>query len=202
MGDDSLELKVCQRKRESILSPQKILLALAEAQKEQQKALQVKKDEDKKRNIEKKAEIDKEKDITVIIDDEDHKEILHDSFKDDLLSITVDMIGFEKFHIQQYQQQLANYARFLSEYLDGKKGVFKPQESYSYTKREEKSEASEVQMVTFAEVQDLVRAKTMNSILGTTANYVDPGMNEAWENWRVFQHNQIMSFYYTSMWRH
>ena len=202
MGDDSLELKVCQRKRESILSPQKILLALAEAQKEQQKALQAKKDEDKKRNIEKKAEIDKEKDITVIIDDEDYKEILHDYFKDDLLSITVDMIGFEKFHIQQYQQQLANYARFLSEYLDGKKGVFKPQESYSYTEREEKPEASEVQMVTFAEVQDLVRAKTMNSILGTTANYVDPGMNEAWENWRVFQHNQIMSFYYTSMWRH
>jgi hypothetical protein len=201
MGDDSLELKVCQRKRESILSPQKILLALAEAQKEQQKALQATKEQNKK-NIAKKTKIEKEKDITVIIDDDDHKEILNDPFKDDLLSITLDMTGFEKFHIQQYQQQLANYARFLSEYLDGKKGVFKPQENYSYTEREEKPEASEVQMVTFAEVQDLVRAKTMNSILGTTANYVDPGMNEAWENWRVFQHNQIMSFYYTSMWRH
>ncbi|MFA6889360.1 MAG: hypothetical protein WC254_07735 [Candidatus Woesearchaeota archaeon] len=198
---DSLEFKIVDRKKpDDILTLLKTLEALARAKQEQEKAIQSTKNS--KLNIEKKAEIEKKKDITVIVDDEDHKEILHDPFKDDLLSITLDMIGFEKFHIQQYQQQLANYARFLSEYLDGKKGIFKPQDSYTYTEQEEKQETSEVEMITFAEMQDYVRATNMNSLLGGTANYVDPGMKESWENWRVFQHNQIMSFYYTSQWRH
>ncbi len=202
MGDSLLE-QIIFRKRNSheLAEFQKKLHALAKAQKEQQKALQATKEHNKK-NIAKKTKIDKDKDITVIIDDEDHKDILNDPFKEDLLSITLDMVGFEKFHLEQYKQQLANYARFLSEYLGGKKGVITPQESYTYTEREEKQETAEVEMMTFAETQDYVRATVMNSILGTTANYVDPGMRESWENWRVFQHNQIMSFYYTSQWRH
>ncbi len=200
--EDSLldRMMLHKEKTTDLILFQKKLQELAEAQQEQQRALQATKKD--KKNIEKKTDIDKEKDITVIVDDEEHKEILHDPFKDDLLSITIDMIGFEKFHLEQYEQQLANYSRFLSEYLDSKKGIFKPQESYTYTESEEKPETTDVEMMTFAETQDYVRAKTMNSLLGTTANYVDPGIEGVWENWRVFQHNQVMSFYYTAQWRH
>ena len=57
-------------------------------------------------------------------------------------------------------------------------------------------------MLKFDEKMDYVRATVVNSILGTGANYVDPNTKDSWELWRVFQHNQIMTFFYTSQWKH
>ena len=188
-----------------LLSLQKALLAIAAAQEEQQKILAATKEE--KKTIEKTAEIDKKKkDITDVVDSEEHKEKLKDKFKDGVLQITIDMDGFEKKHLEQYQQQLANYARFLAEYLEGGRLVLgKMQQSYNYTeeKKEIEPPKTEVQMITYAETQDYVRSSVMNSLLGNSgSNYVDPNSKDSWELWRVFQHNQIMSFFYTSQFRH
>ncbi len=121
---------------------------------------------------------------------------------DGVLSITIDMDGFAKFHLQQYQQQLANYSRFLAEYLmDGSINA-KRIDSYSSAGEKQEEAKAEVQMISHAEKQDYVRATVMNSILGTSGNYVNPQTKESWELWRVFQHNQILSFLYTSEWRH
>ncbi len=188
-----------------LLSLQNALLALAAAQEEQEKILAATKQE--KKTIEKTAEIEKKtKDITDVVDADEHKEKLKDKFKDGVLQITLDMDGFEKKHLEQYQQQLANYARFLSEYLEGGRlALGKAQQSYTYTedKKEIERPKTEVQMMTYGETQNYVRSTVMNSILGGSgANYVDPNSKDSWELWRVFQHNQIMSFLYTSQFRH
>jgi hypothetical protein len=85
-------------------------------------------------------------------------------------------------------------------------GIGKAQriDSYSYSSAGEKQEEAkrEVQMLTHAERQDYVRASVMNNVLGTGTNYVNPHIKESWELWRLFQHNQILSFLYTSEWRH
>ena len=187
-----------------LLSLQKALIAIAAAQEEQQKILAATKEE--KKTIEKTAEIKKEKnDITDVVDSEEHKEKLKDKFKDGVLQITIDMDGFEKKHLEQYQQQLANYARFLAEYLEGGRLVLgKIQQSYTYTddKKEEDRPKTEVQMITYAETQDYARSNAMNAMLGKAgANHIDPQIKEMWDLWRIFQHNQHMSFYYTSQWR-
>lgn len=183
---------------------QELLEALADAQIEQEK-LFAKKQEKKETSLEKNAEIKKkDKDITIIIDDEESKEKLTDKFMDGVLSITIDMDGFAKFHLQHYQQQLANYSRFLAEYLSEGMGNGQKANQYSYTATGEKQEEAktEVQMLSHAEKQDYVRATVMNSILGTGTNYVNPQTKENWELWRIFQHNQILSFLYTAEWRH
>lgn len=191
------------------LTLQKALTKLALAQEEQERALAATKTE--KKFIERKAEITKkDKDITIVIEDEDSQEKLKDPFKDGILAITIDMLGFEKFHLEQYQQQLANYARFLAEYLEAERfGLRGQTASYTYSdqKQEVKQETTEVQMVSFTEKQDYSRANALNGLLGypkgaSGANYVDPDTTDSWELWRIFQFNQIMSFYYTSEWRH
>lgn len=189
---------------DTLVTLKEALIALAQAQEEHERILATAKTEQK--TIETKAEIKKDTDITVVVDSDDSKEKLKDKFKEGILSITLDMDGFEKFHLQQYQQQLANYARFLAEYLDGngaRLGKFGQSYTYSDHKEEEKPRTTEVQMLTYGESQDLVRSTVMNELLGKSgSNYVDPNTKESWDLWRIFQHNQIMSFYYTSLWRH
>lgn len=203
----SLDTTILAKKgKETAIDPlitlKEALAALAKAQEEQKQALAATKTEQK--NIEKKAETTKDKDITVVVDSDDSKEKLKDKFKEGILSITLDMDGFEKFHLQQYQQQLANYARFLAEYLEGngaRPGKFG--QSYTYTeKEEEKPRTTEVQMLTYGESQDFVRMTIQNDLLGKAGNnYIDPNTKETWELWKLFQHNFIWSTYYTSQWR-
>lgn len=189
---------------DTLVTLKEALATLAKAQEEQERVLASSKIEEK--NIEKKAETKKDKDITVVVDSDDTKEKLKDKFKEGILSITLDMDGFEKFHLQQYQQQLANYSRFLAEYLDGsgvRPGKFGQSYTYSDNKEEEKPRTMEVQMLSYRESQDMVRNTVMNELLGKAgSNYIDPNTKETWELWRIFQHNQIMSFYYTAEWRH
>lgn len=189
---------------DALVTLKEALSLLAKAQEEQDRVLAATKTEEK--NIEKKAETKKDKDITVVVDADENKEKLKDKFKEEILSITLDMDGFEKFHLQQYQQQLANYERFLAEYLDGnglRPGKFGQSYTYSDTKEEEKPRTSEVQMLSYGESQDFVRTSIMNDLLGKGGtNYVDPGIKETWETWRLFQHNFVWSTYYTSQWRH
>ncbi len=201
--DFSSDSSLQNDKTDPLQTLQKLLEALADAQIEQEKMLFASKKQEK--SLEKQAEITKkDKDITLIIDDEDSKEKLKDKFMDGVLSITIDMDGFEKFHLQDYQKQLANYSRFLVEYLNSGQGNSKNADLYSYAAAEEKQEEAkvEVQMISHAEKQDYVRATVMNSLLGTGTNYVNPQTKESWELWRIFQHNQILSFLYTSEWRH
>ena len=114
---DAVVAKKTNEQVDPLVTLKEALTALGKAQEEQERALAATKTDEK--NIEKKAEIKKDKDITVVVDSDDSKEKLKDKFKEGILSITLDMDGFEKFHLQQYQQQLANYSRFLAEYLDG-----------------------------------------------------------------------------------
>lgn len=208
LEDENKEAKTHPKEHDwdlRLFSLQKALQALAHAQEEQERALAASKTE--KKTIEKKAEIaKKDKDITIVVDDEDSQDKLKDPFKEGVLAITIDMLGFEKFHLEQYQQQLANYSRFLAEYLEGERlGLGKKGISYTYSdqKQEVRQETTEVQMLTYGETQDYVRSTVMNSILGAAgANYVDPNTKDSWELWRIFQHNQILSFLYTSEWRH
>ena len=137
------------------------------------------------------------------------KDKLKDPFKENLLDITIDMDGFERWHLQQYQQQLANYSRFLSEYLDGGRIAGKMTQSYTYTEQKQEviQETTEVQMLTFSETQDYARSSAMNLVFGypngaSGANSIDPNTKNSWELWRVFQHNQIMSFLYVSQWKY
>jgi hypothetical protein len=207
----NLDTVLTQKKKvtevDTLLTLKEALATLAKAQEEQEQLLSATKTEEK--NIEKKTEIKKDKDITVVVEDDHSKEKIKDKFTEGILSITLDMDGFEKFHLQQYQQQLANYARFLAEYLDGSRLILgKAQQSYTYVEEKKEVEApkTEVQMITFAETQDYARASAMNGMLGVPkgssgANHIDPNTKESWELWRVFQHNQHMSFYYVSQWR-
>ena len=114
---DTVVTKKTIEQVDPLVTLKEALAALGKAQEEHERALTATKTE--QRNIEKKAETKKDTDITVVVDSEDSKEKLKDKFKEGILSITLDMDGFEKFHLQQYQQQLANYSRFLAEYLDG-----------------------------------------------------------------------------------
>lgn len=199
-----IEHSLQEDKTDPLQTLQELLEALADAQIEQEK-LFAKKKETKEKSLEKNVEIEKkDKDITIIIDDEESKEKLKDKFMDGVLSITIDMDGFAKFHLRQYQQQRANYFRFLAEYLNEGMGNGQKVNQYSYTATGEKQEEAktEVQMLSHAEKQDYVRATVMNNLLGTGTNYVNPHIKENWELWRIFQHNQILSFLYTSEWRH
>lgn len=186
-----------------LASLQKALLAIAVAQEEQEKVLAATKQE--KKTIDKNAEIEKKaKDITDVVDADENKEKLKDKFKDGVLQITLEMDGFEKKHLEQYQQQLANYARFLAEYLDGGRLIFgKAQQSYNYTdeKKEDDRPKTEVQMLTYTETRDFARKDAMNKMLGSGTNHIDPNTKESWELWRIFQHTQIWSFYYVGQWR-
>ena len=201
---DAVVAKKTNEQVDPLVTLKEALTALGKAQEEQERALAATKTDEK--NIEKKAEIKKDKDITVVVDSDDSKEKLKDKFKEGILSIRLDMDGFEKFHLQQYQQQLANYSRFLAEYLDGtgvRPGKFGQSYTYSDNKEEEKPRTTEVQMLSYGESQDFVRSTIMNSLLGNAgSNYVDPSTKDSWELWRIFQHNQVMSFYYTAQWRH
>ncbi len=198
-----LAKKTSPQEIDTLVTLKEALATLAKAQEEQEQALAATKTEQK--NIEKKSETKKDKDITVVVDSDDSKEKLKDKFKEGILSITLDMDGFEKFHLQQYQQQLANYARFLAEYLDGggvRLGKFGQSYTYSDNKEEERPRTTEVQMLSYGESQDFVRSTIMNSLLGNAgSNYVDPQTKDSWELWRIFQHNQVMSFYYTAQWK-
>ena len=190
--------------QDPLLILQNLLLAIAHAEEEQKRILQNGKADSREKTIEKKTEIEKKKkDITILIEDEESKEKLKDKLMDDILSITIDMDGFEKFHLKQYEQQLANYARFLSEYLEaGGRGIIKKTE-YSYNseqKEEQMQKSKNVEMINYAERLEYARASAMNGILGG-GNHIDPLMKEQWELWRIFQHNQAMSFLYTAQWR-
>jgi len=130
--------------------------------------------------------------------DDENKELI-----DDAPFVKYDE-GAELFHKQQYKQMLESYASFLAGYLKGSKYRELKADVVSYnngTKKEDQ-ETTEVQMLKFDEKMDYVRATVVNSILGTGANYVDPNTKDSWELWRVFQHNQIMTFFYTSQWKH
>lgn len=201
--DFSLEKEETKKKSDPLLLLQDLLIAIAHAEEEQKKVLQNVK-ENKEKTIEKKTTIEgKKNDITEVLDDEDNKEKLKDKFMDDILAITIDMDGFEKFHLKQYEQQLANYARFLAEYLEGggRGNVKKMEYSYSSEQKEEQMQKpTEVQMISYSERMEHARASAMNGILGG-GNHIDPSVKEQWELWRIFQNNQAMSFLYTAQWR-
>ncbi len=205
--EPSLDRKIYKKEETSkedniLLTLKEILEALARIQHEQYILTATKREQN---NIERKTDIKKNKDITLFVDDDDSREKLKNSFIEGLLSITIDMDGFERFHLQQYQQQLVNYARFLAEYLEGKNNaLMKTKDTYTYNdeKKQDEIPKTEVQMITYAETQEYARAAAINAMLGkVAANHVDPQMKEMWDLWRVFQHNQHMSFYYVSQWR-
>ncbi len=162
------------------------------------------------------AQDTKKKIITEVplINKEENKNILNslavdkeifseDDFND--VPIFYDNNDEELFHKQLYQQMLEKYVKFLSGYLkEGKYREFKPDLS-GYNNggnKIQETTTTEVSMLTFDERTDYNRAFVMNSLLGAGANHIDTNTKDSWELWRVFQHNQIMSFFYTSQWRH
>lgn len=149
-------------------------------------------------SLEEKAKIKKvELDITVVIDDDDSSEKTKDDLVNTFSDITVKMLGFDRFHLEQYEKQLQQYQRFLDEYL--KSGAFKAVAvDYTYSTEEKKEEIGE-ETLTWKELQSYIAKAHTNQKLGGTFNYVDPDLKERYEYWKLFQHNLIMSFYYNDI---
>jgi hypothetical protein len=111
----------------------------------------------------------------------------------------------ELFAKKQYQQMLEQYAKFLANYLEESKYREHKPELTGYNnggKKVQETQTTEVQMLNFDEKWDHVRATVMNSFMGGAgSNHVDSNIGSSYDLWRMFQHNQIMSFFYTSQWR-
>lgn len=166
--------------------------------------------DEKKQNTEQRKIIDektklekKDKDITIVLDDPDTAEKGKDEFKDRFLDITIKMLGFDRLHLQQYEQQQMAYKRFLQEYLQSS-SPYKPITVFgSYSSYEKPVvDSTVVETLTFKEMREFTRAQGANVMLGTHANAIDPEVEARYKLWSIFTFNMAMGFLYTETWNH
>lgn len=142
-----------------------------------------------------------DKDIVVIIDEsEKHKEELDEQME----SITIDMDGFEKIHIEQYQKQLEQYKRFLNEYLKEAQYTAKAYDAYQDDKEKDGKRKFEwgQEVVTFREIKDIARRIHMNALLSGNStgdmsghNSISWSEGQEYKFWKyASKFNEMMSF--------
>lgn len=167
---------------------------------EKEHIIEQKKILDEKTKLEKK---EKDKDITVVIDDPDTAEKGKDEFKDKFLDITVKMLGFDRIHLEHYEQQQMAYRRFLQEYLQSG-SPYKPITAIgSYSSYEKPVvDNTAVETLTFKEMREFTRANGANVMLGTHANTIDPEVEARYKLWSIFTFNMAMGFLYMETWNH
>ncbi|MBT4540576.1 hypothetical protein HOC35_03615 [Candidatus Woesearchaeota archaeon] len=143
----------------------------------------------------------KDKSIVIIIDEsEKHKEELDEQVE----AITLGMDGFEKIHLEQYEKQLEQYKRFLSEYLKEAQYATEAYKAYQPDEGEEKKRKFEwgQEVVTFKEIKDIVRRIQMNALMsgnsvGDMSGHNSVSWDEAQEYkfWKyTSKFNETMSF--------
>ncbi|MBT4540494.1 hypothetical protein HOC35_03195 [Candidatus Woesearchaeota archaeon] len=111
----------------------------------------------------------------------------------------------EIFHVQQYQQQLAQYTKFLNAYLkgyeqrEGTNGVAIVREYDDAFERTDvivpkrDFEAGQ-EVMTNSEIRDIVRRKRMNWAMGGEHNHVSPDEKERYKMWKICnKFNYIMA---------
>lgn len=172
---DSLEIKLESKEEIDILE-----LMQAAIRKMHEKEIAEKK---AKENVEKKTKIKKKDDISIVIDDETKA----DDDWDKVLQITVDMDGFDKFHIDQYTKQIEQYKRFLAEYLQ--EGSYKA--TYMYNPEDEEAEINQDEMIAFDELWDTLEWIKWNQAAGQNNNYIDPDLQETLGLWSLFSYNRL-----------
>jgi hypothetical protein len=188
---------------------QELLLQITASEEEPEIHLKEEKTEKKESEEENDTKEDKTlseitEDTEVSDEDENNVDEVHTSY---------DAKEDELIHKKQYEQQLQQYAKFLSSYLKGTRyRQLKPDTSVYNNggKKQLEVRTSEVSMITYHEKVEHVRAFVMNKMTGGVSkggftsggNQVNPDLGNSYELWRVFQHNQILSFMYTSEWMH
>ena len=180
---DSLEIKLNSKenKKEGV----DILILVQEAIRKMQESELVEKKG--KENIEKKAKIKKkDDDISIVIDDEDKT----DEDWDDVLQISVDMDGFDKFHLDQYAKQVEQYQRMLAEYLEGS-STYSAVNMYETYLAGEEAEINKDEMMSFDELQDTLEQIKWNNVAGQENNYIHPDMKESLALWSLFSYNRM-----------
>jgi hypothetical protein len=148
----------------------------------------------------KKKKSKQDKDIVVIIDEsEKHKDELDEQME----AITMDMDGFEKIHLQQYEKQLEQYKRFLSEYL--KEAEYATKAYDAYQEKEDKGKRKfewGQEVVTFREIKDIARRIHMNALLSGNStgdmsghNSISWSEGQEYKFWKyASKFNEMMSF--------
>lgn len=153
-------------------------------------------------NLEKRAKIKKDEDLSSAIDDdEDSVEKRKDEFEDTFKDISVKMLGFDRFHLEQYERQLLQYERFLKEFLEG--GAYSAIEGatgYSgYGVKGEEEKKQRWDTMSWKEIKEYSRKANANAIIGVATNHIDPEMSERYKLWQVFMWNRNMAFMYYDM---
>jgi len=154
-------------------------------------------------DISRKFEIpskENKKDIIKIIDDEEkEKEILDDDIK----QVTVKMDGFDRIFLEQYQKILADYQRFLNEYLNSNaNSVFVSKYGYQQDTEKKKEFHWGNEVVSNLEMFDVARRIMMNAAMGsgliaayTGNNSVNHHEREDFEMWKnASKFNLLLSF--------
>ncbi|MFH1439604.1 MAG: hypothetical protein ABIG89_03495 [Candidatus Woesearchaeota archaeon] len=140
------------------------------------------------------------KDIVIIIDESDkHKDELDEQVE----AVTINMDGFERIHLEQYEKQLEQYKRFLAEYLRESNNVLKP--GYDQYKSDDDGKRKfqwGQEVVTYIEVKDIARRAQMNSLMSGMTGEALGGHNDiSWQEvqdykfWKLCsKFNEQMSF--------
>lgn len=105
----------------------------------------------------------------------------------------------ELIFIQQYQQMLEQYRKFLDAYL--KEYLNAPNDNvvildYNDLSRKEKRRKFDrsQEVMTYTEIKDIVLRKRMNWLLGAEHNYVSPDEKERYKFWKLFnKFNYVMA---------
>ncbi|MBI5392336.1 hypothetical protein HZA96_00570 [Candidatus Woesearchaeota archaeon] len=163
-------------------------------------------DEDNKRNdLSKKLNINngkitKDKDIITIIDNESDK---NNDLDDAVKQVTVKMDGFDRIFLEQYQKMLADYQKFLSEYLNNSaSSIFAPKYDYQQETGKKKEFKWGNEVVSNLEMFDVARKIMTNAAMGSglvaaytgnnTVNHHEREDYEMWKNSSKF--NMLLSF--------
>lgn len=143
---------------------------------------------------------EKDTSIMVIVDEsEKHKDKLDDQKE----AITLKMDGFEKVHLEQYEKQLAEYKRFLAEYLAEARLNALGYNPYDDKKEDGKRNFEWGQeVVTYSEIKDIVRRIHMNALLsGNSSGDISGHNSVSWQEvqdykfWKYCsKFNEMMSF--------
>ena len=151
--------------------------------------------------LEKRAKIKKDDDLSSAIDDDENVEKRKDAFEDTFKDISVKMLGFDRFHLEQYERQLLQYERFLKEFLDGDTySAIKGATGYSgYGVKGEQEKKERWDTMSWKEIKEYSRKANANAIIGVATNHTDPEMSERYKLWQVFMWNRNMAFLYYDM---
>lgn len=135
---------------------------------------------------------ERKKDIVKIIDE---SEKFEDELDKNVRDITLNMDGFERFHLEHYQKQVEQYKRFLEEYLKEAKGSMA---DYGYAAEEAKSSRNfewGQEIINHSKIRDLARRMQMNAVLGGNHNQVTSEERNDYEFWKyASKFNLMMSF--------